>query len=299
MLLAAGLGTRLRPYTEIRPKPLFPVLNKPLLNMLVEMLQDSGAARIVVNGHHLAGMIEQAVQPYPSVIFQDEPEVLGTGGGLRLALEQFSVDPILVMNGDIFHTVDVSRLYTYHLNSGNRITLALHDYTRFNTVTVDGKRVVSFRSVDKTPPDRLLAFTGIHVVEPDVLQLIPGGNFHHIIDLYEELAAKGEKVGYLRVDGDFWRDIGTPEDYLQLHGELLMPDGIKYPRIPDQSGPWLIGPGAKVAKDVNFSGWGCIGADAEIGSGVSLKNCVIWDHARVQDGDDFENRIITGHPDRR
>ncbi|MCI5129172.1 MAG: nucleotidyltransferase family protein, partial [Candidatus Electrothrix sp. AUS3] len=106
MLLAAGFGTRLRPYTLVRPKPLFPVCNIPLLHILLDKLVDAGCDRIVVNCHYLADQIKEAVERRPEVILQYEKEVLGTGGGLRKALEHFQDQPdtpVLVMNGDIFH----------------------------------------------------------------------------------------------------------------------------------------------------------------------------------------------------
>lgn len=293
MILAAGLGTRLRPYTLVRPKPLFPVLNRPLLHILLDMLRGAGCAHIVVNGHHLRRLVRDALRDFPAVAFQDEPEILGTGGGLRQALPGFSAEPVLVMNGDIFHTVDLAALYRHHIRAGNLVTMALHDYPRFRSVAVAGDRIVSFRPAEKVPDNDLLAFTGIHVVEPEVIRMIPAGRFHHIIDLYEDLAQSGKPVGFVRVDHSFWRDIGTPEDYLRLHEELLtgsagIEPGIHFPR-----GRWLIDRRAQVAGDASLSGWGCIGR-AEIGRGVSLHNCVVWDGAAVADGSRIQDSIIAG-----
>jgi len=292
MLLAAGLGTRLRPYTLVRPKPLFPVLNRPLLLILIDMLRESGCTKTVVNGHHLGERIKEAVNYLPDVHFQDEPEILGTGGGIRQALAKFSQEPILVMNGDIFHTVDLAELYRRHVNSGNLVTLALHDYPRFNSVAVCNDRIVSFRAAADVSANRLLAFTGIHVVEPDVVKQIPAGRFYHIIDLYENLARQGKQVGFIRVDDSFWSDIGTPEDYLKLHKELLAGIGVKNASLPVAQGQWLIDDQARIANDAVLSGWGCIGK-ADIGSGVTLRNCVIWDAAAVPDGSCLENMIIS------
>jgi mannose-1-phosphate guanylyltransferase len=294
MLLAAGLGTRLRPYTLLRPKPLFPVLNRPLLFILLDMLQQAGCTRTIVNGHHLGHLVEQAVMPLDGVSFQDEPEILGTGGSLRRALGEFSGEPVLVMNGDIFHAVDLRGLYDRHIRSGNRVTMAMHDYRRFNSVHVQDGRVVSFNPSQNVLEKELLAFSGIHVVEPDVLKKIPCGQFYHIIDLYEYLAGLGEKVGIVRIDGSYWRDIGTPEDYLQLHGDLLSGElGDIFP-LPDLQGKWLVSSGADMADDVELSGWGSIG-NAVIGRNVSLRNCVVWDGARLEDDTRLENAIVTGH----
>lgn len=294
MLLAAGFGTRLRPYTLIRPKPLFPVLNKPLLNILLDMLRTAGCRTIIVNGHHLSRSVEVAVSKMDDVLFQQEPEILGTGGSLRLALSRFSCDPVLVMNGDIYHSVNIAKLYQYHIDSGNIITMALHDYPRFNSVTVSNDRIVSFGTGREGAVDRKLAFTGIHIVNSEVIQQIPVGCFYHIIDLYERLAAQGEKLGYMRVDDSFWRDIGTPEDYLQLHKEIITGEGLAAKTamgIAADGESWIVDDGAHLSDDVVLSGWGAIGK-AGIGRRVRLKNCVVWDGVVVADGACLENMII-------
>ena len=292
MLLAAGLGTRLQPYTHCLPKPLFPVLNRPLLYILIDILHQAGCARIVVNGHHLSNLVQDAVGRMPDVRFQDEPTILGTGGSIREALEAFSDAPILVMNGDIFHTIDVGKVYRYHLDSGNRVTMALHDYPRFNTVTIDSERIVTFNPAVESAKKNRMAFTGIHVVDPDVIRMIPPGRFHHIIDLYQSLAQKGEQVGYIRVDGSYWKDIGTPEDYLQLHEDLLTGGRATPFALSAGNSKWLIDRQSSIADDVLFEGWGCVGR-AVIGRGANLRNCVVWDNAVVQDGESLENKIIT------
>lgn len=291
ILLAAGLGTRLRPYTLIRPKPLFPVLNRPLLHRLLDMLYTSGCTRIVVNAHHLAEQIRHSLTEYPDVLLQVEPEILGTGGSLRLAWESLEDAPILVMNGDIAHTVDVAALYDHHVRSGNEVTMAMHDYSRFNTVGVQDDRVVSF-----APEQDLqrLAFTGIHVVNPEIVARIPHEGFFHIIDLYRELARQG-RIGVLRVDGAFWRDIGTPEDYLHLHRELLEKQTwVELDAGGQRRGGWLVGEGVRLGKDVRLLGWGCLGRGVSIGEGTTLSGSVIWDQARVGEGSMIVETIVTG-----
>ena len=291
MLLAAGFGTRLRPYTLIRPKPLFPVLNRPLLLVLLAMARRAGATRLVVNGHHLSPLIARCLADQPGVIFQDEPEILGTGGSLREALPHFAEEPLLVMNGDILHDIDVAALYRQHLVSGNLVTMALHDCPIFNSVQVENDRIRSFRP-DPDKQASLLTYTGIQVVSPEIIRRIPAGRYFHIIDLYEELCRDGAAIGSVRVDGCLWRDIGTPEDYLGLHAELLAGGQPWSLPLPRPEGPWLVSPEASVASRLQLSGWGCIGR-ARIGPDVSLTNCVVWDEARIPAGARLENAIVT------
>ena len=284
ILLAAGHGTRLRPYTNIRPKPLFPVCNRPLLPRLLAQLRACDCSPILVNCHHLAEQIQTALAAWPELLIQVEPEILGTGGSLRQALNRLDNDPVLVVNGDLYHDIDLEQVYHRHLRSKNDVTLALHDYPRFNNVGVEGDRVRNFGAREGAR----LAFTGIQVVDPEVIELIPATGFHHIIDLYQELAVQ-DRVGSCRVDGALWRDIGTPADYLQLHGELLAGN--------QDSGGWLVDPAARVGAGVVLEGWGCIGPGAVIGNGARLCRTVVWDGAEVAANSTWVDAIVTGNPD--
>ncbi|MBM9537621.1 sugar phosphate nucleotidyltransferase [Desulfobulbus alkaliphilus] len=279
IVLAAGYGTRLRPYSTLRPKPLFPVRNRPLLHLLLEQLGNCACFPVLVNCHHLAAQIETALAAWPEVLVQHEHEILGTGGSLRRALDRLDNDPVLVMNGDIYHHIDLEQVYHRHLLSRNEVTLALHDYPRFNQVVVVGDRVKGFRA----QPGAGLAFTGIHVIDPEAIERIPAKGYFDIIDLYRQLALEG-RVGCYRVDGSLWRDIGTPEDYIQLHAELLA----------DHPG-WEIDANARVGRDVVLEGWGCIGPGAVIGDGARLANAVVWEGACIASGRKCREAIITGN----
>lgn len=291
MILAAGLGTRLRPYTLVRPKPLFPVLNRPLLLLLLEMARGAGAASMVVNGHHLGTMIAESLAGQPRVLFQEEPVILGTGGSLREAMAHLAPQPLLVMNGDVVHDIDLAALHRHHLAAGNVVTMALHDHPRFNGVAVEGDRIRTFRPGPGQCPG-LLAYTGIQVVNPEIIARIPPGRFFHIIDLYEELCREGAAIGYVRVDGCLWRDIGTPEDYLCLHRDLLLGEVALAGVLSRPDGPWLVDSEAALGPGVRLSGWGCIGR-AEVGQEAQLTNCVVWDGARIPAGSRFENCIVS------
>ena len=287
MILAAGFGTRLRPYTLIRPKPLFPVLNVPLLHILLDMLAQAGCDRVVVNCHHLAEQIKAAVVDRPEVILQHEPEILGTGGSLRKALPLFTDESVLVMNGDIYHDVDVRSLMDQHVAGDFPVTMAMHDYDRFNSVCVRGDQVHGF----STTTGSLLAFTGIHVLDRAVIEQIPDCGFFHIIDLYEQLVKVGQ-VRSLRVDDCFWRDIGTPKDYLDLHRELLCSRKVDRSACKDKAGSWCISKQATVADDVVFREWGAVGPGVKIGGGSQLTRCVVWENVNIASGQQVTDMIV-------
>lgn len=289
MILAAGFGTRLLPYTLIRPKPLFPLLNHPLLLLTIQRLQQAGCNHIVVNCHYLREQIVRALQGIPGVVVQEESSVLGTGGGLRMALDQFRDEPLLVTNGDIYHTIDYQHLYQSHIRNGALVTMAMHDCPRFNTVAVQDDRVCSF---DERNNGELLAFTGLHVLEPEVLSGIPTQGEYSIIDLYRQLIEQGQPISVTRVDDCFWTDMGTVDDYLALHAGLLAGKIPLWPELglPAKS-PFLFGDKAKTGSDLVLRDWACVG-DAVIGSNTYLQRSVVWDGAVIAEGQRVVDQLV-------
>jgi mannose-1-phosphate guanylyltransferase len=292
MILAAGLGTRLRPYTLARPKPLFPVVDKPLLLRSLEQLHRAGFGEVVVNAHHLREQIVAAVAGRKGTTVQVEDDILGTGGGLRLACPYFDDAPVLVVNGDIFHTIDLSEVYEQHCRTAADVTMVLHDYPRFNQVLVGRDDLIAGFGEKETGDMkvRCLAFTGIHVVQPSLLERIPAGAFHNIIDLYRSLIGEGKKVRALIARDHYWSDIGTPEDYLLLHQDILLG------RLPDMEetagkGPHYLGENVSLSTH-EFRDWVCVGSNARIGSNARLTRVVVWDGAQVPDGARLSDAIV-------
>jgi mannose-1-phosphate guanylyltransferase len=287
MILAAGLGTRLRPYSLLRPKPLFPVLGRPLLLHHLEMLRGAGFGPMVVNAHHLQEQISRCLAGEDGVTVQQEEQIMGTGGGLRLAAARLGREPVLVTNGDIYHTIDLAKVYAEHCTTGAAATLVLHDCPRFNKVTAseDG-RILGFGGSQNTlEQGRLLAFTGIHVLDPAALHSIPPGVFADIIDYYRALIRRGREVRALIVRDHFWTDIGTPEDYLALHAHLL---GKREP-----AGRFLVDEQAELGRGLRLQDWAVIGRGARIGEGVSLSRVVVWDGAEIAAGRQLADTVVT------
>lgn len=280
MILAAGFGTRLLPFTKLRPKPLFPLLNEPLLLLTIRRLQAAGFDHIIVNCHYLREQIVEALAGISGVLIQEEETVIGTGGGLRMALPHLLDEPLLVSNGDIYHTVDYLDLYRSHESSGAVVTMAMHDHPRFNKVTVQGDRVTGF---DNQKGEGCMAFTGLHVLDPGVLESIPVAREYSIIDRYRDVLLQGDKIHALRLDDCSWTDMGTVDDYLALHGRLLkkeIPVWSEFLTVPENS-PFLVAKGVN-REAVALQDWGCLGY-ARIGNNVTLKRCVVWDGARIEE----------------
>lgn len=285
MILAAGLGTRLRPYSLVRPKPLFPVLDRPLLHHVLDQLRGCGATDMVVNAHHLQEQIVRELRGEKDVSLQREARELGTGGGLRLAMPFFTPEPFLAVNGDIVHDLDLAAVYAGHCTSGADVTMVVHDCPRFNSVLVsDRDRIRAFSGHGEDSDDRLLAFTGIQVINPQVLSRIPEGVFFNIIDCYAALLKEGGHIRAQRVSGHFWTDMGTPADYLGLHQSLLLDNRLSGLLPVSGNRPFFLGREVSLGLGVAFHDWAVVGSHAQIGANCSLTRVVVWDGARVAPG---------------
>jgi aminoglycoside/choline kinase family phosphotransferase/GTP:adenosylcobinamide-phosphate guanylyltransferase len=221
LILAAGFGTRLLPYTRHTPKPLFTINNRPVLDRLIDQLARSGCGGLVVNTHHLHHQIENHCRgrryPLP-VRLSHEPEILGTGGAMRHNAAFLGDGPFLVVNADIVTDIDFAAVYRFHLDKAAEVTLVMHDRPEFNGVAVDRDRVTRFYRAGEPRPagERLLAFTGIHVIHPRLLGDIPAEGHVDIIDVYQERLNRGRTIKACIVEGHQWQDIGTPAAYRAL-----------------------------------------------------------------------------------
>jgi len=291
MILAAGQGTRLRPHSIYRPKPLFPVLGRPLILHIIDLLRRAGFQRIIVNARYLARQIIDLLDPEPDIIIQEEVIELGTGGALRLAMDSFGPGPVLITNGDIYHNVDYGAVYDSHVAGGRDLTLLMHDYPRFNSVVVDNGELKFLRAEHHPPGATLLAYTGIQVLKPSILTDIKPGIFVDIIDYYQQYIKNG---GFIRAafTNDFWHDMGTAADYLALHARLLPawnpPDGW---RRLNKAG-FYVAADVKLGRKVRLHDWGIIGSGAVVGDDVHLQRVVVWDGAVIPAGAVLSEQIV-------
>ena len=293
-VLAAGLGTRLRPLTDICPKPLWPVLNRPLLGVVLAQLEAAGCFQVAVNTHHLADQVQAFLGAEPwsfHLSVSQEPEILGTGGGLRQLGEILREGPFLAVNGDILTDLDLAEIYRGHCQ-GDVSTLVLHDCPPYNNVWVSGDTVVSIGAPPPGGAGSPLAYTGVQVVDRQMLRYIPAQGPDDLVRAWREAIAAGERLACLTVSGHFWQDLGTPENYLAAHRRLLAGAAPKLARyFPGWTDPCL-GPGAGIGAGVQFGGGVCLGAGAVVGAGASLKNTVVWDRAVIFPGVSLEDCIV-------
>lgn len=242
MILAAGFGTRLLPYTENTPKPLFTISGRPLLDIIICSLQSSGCEAIVINTHHLYQNIDSFVASKQYTIpihTRYEPVILGTGGAIKNVADFWDDNPFLVINSDIVTDIDLRDVYDFHLSNKYPVTMVLYDYEQFNNVLLDTHDfIVGFQDQGKDDSAACinrLAFTGIHVIDPEVLEFIPDMGFSSIVDAYRNLVLSGKKIKAYIAKNVWWKDIGTPERYREAVFEKMGPEAFRL-AFPDYSG---------------------------------------------------------------
>ena len=235
-ILAAGFGTRLLPYSSTRPKPLFTLNRRPVLDLAVERLQRAGFNTIIINTHYYHEKIAAflSTKNYTArVRVRFEPDILGTAGAVRNIADLWQAErdagPLLIINADIITDIDPAQVYDFHCRHPHPVTMVMHDHVRFNSVSVgpDGF-VTGFGCKDKASRDeRLMAFTGIHVIDTKVLSYIPSCGAAHIIDIYTAMLANGEQIKSWQPHRHYWQDIGTPRTYRAAAIDCMSPLAFK------------------------------------------------------------------------
>ncbi len=220
MILAAGLGTRLRPLTERLPKALVPLCGTPLLEIVIRKLMQAGVDQIIINVHHLADMIVDYVRAQNSfgihIEFSPEPAILGTGGGLQKASWFFAGDePFIVHNVDILSWEDLEAMVSFHCRRGALATLAVQDRRTSRPLAFDEQGALCGRggqSLAREPSGavRLLGYNGVQVVSPQLLPLLAEHPPFSLIDAEVRLCASHPIVAYDIADTPWW-DIGRKE----------------------------------------------------------------------------------------
>jgi NDP-sugar pyrophosphorylase family protein len=234
MVLAAGLGTRLRPLTNDRPKALVEVAGQTLLEIALERLKKFGVREVIVNTHHFAEMIPAYLEKYDNfgmrIEISHEEELLDTGGGLKKAEWFFLEDgrdlaePFLLHNVDVISTIDLGRMVRFHVEQNALATLAVQDRETSRPLLFDGAGRLRGRG-DKTQLTgtetmQMLAFSGIHVVSTAIFPKLNETGAFSIIDAYLRLSTQGEKILAFRADEYEWRDLGRPENVAEASREL-------------------------------------------------------------------------------
>jgi NDP-sugar pyrophosphorylase family protein len=239
MILAAGLGTRLRPLTDNRPKALVEISGRTLLEITLSRLRAFGIDEVIVNVHHFADMIVAYLKTNGNfgmrIEVSRENILLDTGGGLKRAAHFFledsrgSDDPFILHNVDVISTIDLGRMIRFHSEHDALATLAVQDRATSRYLLFDeqgqlcGRRAGRDGKAELVRPaldTQALAFSGIHIISPRLLTKMDEEDVFSIITTYLRLAARGEKIVAFRADEYYWRDLGRPENIVQAAEDL-------------------------------------------------------------------------------
>jgi mannose-1-phosphate guanylyltransferase len=249
MVLAAGLGTRLRPLTNDRPKALVEVCGRTLLEITLTRLRDFGIRDVIINIHHYADMVIDRVKSARNfgmqIEFSREEVLLDTGGGLKKAAWFFREsgnlgghssasaikkdEPFILHNVDVISNIDLQRMVEVHNQSAALATLAVQQRKTSRYLLFDdqlqlcGRRLVKEEQTEIARPSQNiteLAFAGIHVISPRIFPLLTEEGMFSIVPAYLRMAAQGEKIQAFRADEYYWRDLGKPENIQQAEQDI-------------------------------------------------------------------------------
>jgi mannose-1-phosphate guanylyltransferase len=282
VVLVGGEGLRLRPLTAKTPKPMLPLLGRPLLAYTFDHLRAGGVAEATL----ACGYLPTQIVDYFNGSFdgmrlnyQIEPQPLGTGGGIRYAASGVR-STFLALNGDSLREADIASLVDFHRSVGAKATILLArvaDPARYGLVrTHEDGRVKAF--VEKPPQDEIdteLINAGLYVLEPEVLDLIPDDRPVSIErEVFPKLVAEGSLYA-LHLDG-YWLDVGTPASYLQAHIDLLhRKGGVEVSPDADVADDTLLIPPVVVAPEATIDERTCIGPFVHVGRGAHLARRVV------------------------
>jgi len=283
---AAGFGERLRPITNHIPKPLLPILGKPVIETVIEKVAPLGFNNIGINMHYQWEMIrnwaETSAYADRITLFKED-DILGTGGALKNAESFLNKSVFLVYNADILSDIDPARLVEQHQASGNTVTLAVHSHELFNNVWLDDNGLLKF--VGDVPSEyrkglRKVAFTGIAVYSPSFLDILPPGR-SSVVDAWLTAAKSGLKIGTLYFDRRRWSDIGTPAAY-----SAAIFDALK------QAGEIIYIDPTVLCCDLDMGANTVIEKNSVIEGPARLANCIILPGSRVKKDSVIENAIV-------
>ena len=299
IILAGGVGTRLRPLSCTRPKLLFPILNKPLLDRTLERLAETEVDGVILA---VKFMSEVYIQRYGEskhdikISYSIEKKPMRTGGAIKFAEELIGNEkPFLVLNGDILTTIDYSALIKKHKESNAIATIALYrveDPSRYGTVKLTDKDQIT-QFIEKAPPGKApsnLINAGVYVLDPEIFKYIPAGrpvSIEH--EVFPKLAKEKKLFGY--EFSEIWIDIGKTEDYLRANRVLLdtepekrligndvnIKEGTKF------SDPVRIDTGVTIGQNSKIGPYTIIGKGTILGKNVTVEHSVIFPNVTIED----------------
>jgi NDP-sugar pyrophosphorylase family protein len=292
-VLGAGLGMRLRPLTEELPKPLIPIYQKPLITFVLDHLISIGVRSFVINTHHRPEPFRElfAENDYreSSVELVHEPEILGTGGGIKNVEHLLGDELFITYSGDLLTDIELQPLLDEHLRAGNDVTLALRETHLGKDVAVEGNRVVDI--TNRYGREGRYDFAGIGIWTRAVFERIPSGQHISYIPILSEWIGQGGKIGGVVASEGKWFNIGNRREYLDVH-RTIANENWRPAYVREADWPVRVATDAEIDPTAELAGFYSIGAGCRVGPGVSLENSILWPGAQIASRSRLRNCIV-------
>jgi NDP-sugar pyrophosphorylase family protein len=295
-VLGAGLGTRLRPLTGDLPKPLIPIFQKPLITFPLDHLCAFGVESFVINTHHLAANFESllgegtyAGRPLRLV---HEPDLLGTGGGIKNVEARLRDEPFIVYSGDLLTDFDLMPLLEEHFRAGNDVTLALRKTKLGAGVALQGGRVVDIESKYGHAGEYDLA--GVSVWSRQVFPRIPPRRNISYIPIVTDWIGQGGKIGGVVLGDGKWFNIGSRAEYLEVH-RIINEERWKPDYVSAVEWPVQVAADAVVDPSARLAGFYSVGAECRVGADAILEDTILWPGAQITSRCHLRNCIVRSH----
>jgi len=298
-VLGAGLGTRLRPLTDVLPKPLLPIFGKQLVTFAIDHLRQIGIEKIWVNTHHLYQRfaVLASDQRYNAVEFVFEPEILETGGGIKNLQRRIGDETFIVYSGDILTDVPVEHLLEAHLTQRNDVTLALRSTGLSSAVRwcSDSGRILDLYGDSRSGPARGYDFAGISIWNPSVFARIPENTKISFVPVLADWLKAGGKIGGVLLEENQWFNVGTRVEYLRLHQFIATRRWLpRYFRSSGTEWPVRVEPSAKVSANSTIEGVSYVGNNCSIDRDVSIEDSILLPGSSLASGVSMRSCIVAG-----
>lgn len=319
MVLAAGLGERMRPLTDYHPKPLLPVANRPVMGWILRHLAKHGFTEVIANLHYRAEEIVERLGTGSDygveLTFSYEEELLGSAGGVSLCREFFGEDTFLVTGADDLTSMDLTALLAAHREVGALASIALvevQETSQYGIVVTDEQgRIQRFIEKPKGKAPSRTANTQIYLFESELFDFIPPAQVYDFgFNVFPALVEAGVPFYGFKLNG-YWRDIGSLQDYLAAQTEALegklqgTPDGNETaPGVwlgkdcvlehgAQLVPPVLIGDNCRVGAKAKVGEGAVLGSGVEVGAGAGISRCVVWEGTSIPPANKLKEAVVT------
>lgn len=306
LILSAGLGTRLRPLTDVFPKALVPVANQPVIDIIITQLKQSGISSFGINLHYMPEKIKEHLEnKYKNqchFYFSNEKVILGTGGGIAGFKSFLCEDEFFVVhNCDILSSVDIGKAIKKHKSGNFDATLVLVDNSLTNCVSVNNEDEVvdiwgRLGKASEISSDRIktLTFSGIAIYNSKIVSEMPEQIEYSIIDYLLSKMKKGEMAvnSYIAEENSYWRDLGNKVSYIELHRDILCRKIFKPLGLDFKSDGKVYAENSEIGSDIEVEGFVVVGERSKICDRVKLRDVIVFPDTVVNEDACISESII-------